>query len=111
MAVPVSASSRWLRRSGHLLLLCSLLGWSAWWAICNVYEYAPDLPTWPLLAAWGAAVVLPMRRSRRAVVPLLLAGINGLCVLLQHRAGADGVGPALLPLVALMIAVLCWNRR
>ena len=104
-------AARLLRWGGGLLLAGSLLGWSAWWVICNVYEFAPALPLWPLLAAWGVAAVMVMGRRWRSITALLLAGMNGLAVLQQHRGWIDDAGLALVPLVVAMVAVLHWGRR
>ena len=81
-----------LQVAGVILLAASLAGWSAWWVICNIYEFAPALATTPLLLAWVlalAALVLAavMRARLRPWLPLWLAAGNGLCVQAIHRAG------------------------
>lgn len=111
MATHLSSASGWLRVIGLLLLLCSLLGWSAWWVICNVYEFAPRLTGWPLLVAWLVAIACLWRGPRRFWTPWLLAGLNGLAVLLQHRGWIDAHDRVWLPLVAAMVTVLLGPAR
>lgn len=74
-----------LRLAGGALLLLSLLGWSAWWTVCNVYEFAPRLPGWPLLAGWLLALGLLWFPRRPYWVCWLLAAANGGFLLGLHR--------------------------
>lgn len=80
------------RLLGGLALLLALLGWSAWFVICNVYEFAPDLDPLALVGGWLLSAVLVWRVGRRAAWPLFaLAACIGLYLLLIHRGLAQGV--------------------
>lgn len=106
----MSAGARTLARwCGAVMLLCSLLGWSAWWAVCNVYEFAPRLPSWPLAAAWLLALGLLLVSRRPYWLPWLLAAANGLFLLSLHREwGQPVLGPGLWLAVVLL---LVWMGR
>ena len=77
------------------MLLLSLLGWSAWWVICNVHEFAPRLSTTALVCAWASAlmaVAAGLLRTPRW--SWALAGINAMYLLAVHRQVDGGLGPA-----------------
>lgn len=102
----------WLRLAGALVLLLSLLGWVAWWVVCNVYEFAPALSTAALLYALAAAVLAAMGQLLRAAWPAWgLAGGNGLYLLAVHRQQDAGLGPLLFGLLlAAVLGMLVWRR-
>ena len=90
-----------MRVLATLALAFSLLGWSAWTVICNVYEFAPRLPVLPLALAWllGLAAAWPASRAGaqgsswpRAV--WALAGLNAGWVAAAHQ-GLDAVATPL----------------
>ena len=101
-----------MRFAGALVLLLSLLGWSAWWVVCNVYEFAPPLSTAALLCALAVAGLAVMGRLLRAAwFAWLLAAGNGLYLLAVHRQQDHGLGPLLFGLLlAAVLCVLAWLR-
>lgn len=97
---------RWL---GLGALIFSLLGWSCWWVICNVCEFAPRLPGFPLAMAWllGLGAVWRTLQSRRMPVAAVwvLAVLNAGWVAATHQ----GMEAAATPLyLGSAIAVLGW---
>lgn len=60
---------RHMRIFGGLVLLVVMLGWSTWFVICNVYEFAPALDPLALLSGWLLALfgwVFAWRGGRQA---------------------------------------------
>lgn len=85
------------RLLGGLALLLAMLGWSAWFVICNVYEFAPDLDPLAWACGWLLSAVLVWRVGRRAAWPLFAwAACIGLYLLLIHRGVAEGVALSVL---------------
>lgn len=101
-----------MRLAGGVALLLSLLGWGAWWVVCNVYEFAPPLSTAALLCALAAAVLAAMGQLLRRAWPVwLLAAGNGLYLLAVHRQLDAGLGPLLSGgMLAGVLCVLVWHR-
>lgn len=101
-----------MRLVGSLALLLSLLGWSAWWVVCNVYEFAPPLNTAALLCALAVAVLAALGQLLRMTWPAwLLAASNGLYLLAVHRQLDAGLGPPLFGLLlAALLCLLVWRR-
>ena len=62
-------AARWL---GGLSLLLAMLGWSAWFVICNVYEFSPALDPVAFASGWLLSAVLLWRVFRRAAWPLFV---------------------------------------
>lgn len=100
---------RAVRVLGGLALLLAMLGWSAWFVICNVYEFSPALD--PVAFACGGllSVVLAWRvfRSglRRVAWPLFAqASCIGMYLLLIHRGVGEATALALF--VAASVAVV-----
>lgn len=99
-----------MRILGGLVLLVAMLGWSAWFVICNVHEFAPPLDPVALIFGWLLAVfgwVLSWRGGKRAVWGWGLCGLaacNGLYLLLVHRGIGDGI--ALLALVLASVGIV-----
>lgn len=88
------------------MLLVSLLGWSVWWAICNVYEFAPRLDSAALVCAWlAAAMAAAGGLLARPGSGWLLAGLNGAYLLAVHRQFDAGLGTPLFG--ALVVLVFC----
>lgn len=94
-----------MRIFGWISLLAAIAGWSTWFVICNVYEFAPPLDPWALAFAWLISV---------AALGLSLRSVDGrrwgwgLCWLAASFAGYlllihRGVGPA--PALALLVVV------
>lgn len=100
------------RRISCLVLLFSLLGWSVWWAVCNMYEFAPPLSTAALICAWCAASLAILGGATRAPwLTRALAGLNGLYLLAVHRQIDAGVGPFVFGLVLVVVScVMGWGR-
>lgn len=103
--------ARAIRILGWVLLLSSLLGWSAWWLVCNVYEFAPALASTALACAW--LTLLPAVALRRAHPGLAwwLAAINALYLLAVHRQFDHGAGVPLYVGVLLLVCGLWWVAR
>jgi len=95
-----------MRVLGWGLLLVSLLGWSAWWVICNVYEFAPALASGALLLAWCMALLAVLTAGRQAWPAWVLAGVNALYLLAVHRQLDRGSGTAVFGLLAMLMAGL-----
>lgn len=98
-----------MRILGWLGLVAAMLGWSAWFAVCNVYEFAPRLDPWAFAYGWLSALIggACMRHTGWGLA--LLAASIGLYLLLIHRG--VGSGTALSILVASSVAVLLLTRR
>lgn len=86
-----------MRIFGGLLLLLALSGWSAWFVICNVYEFAPALDPWALAGGWLIALLAATQawrvgnRARWGWGMCGLAASIGLYLLLIHRGVGQGV--------------------
>jgi hypothetical protein len=97
---------RWL---GLVALGFSLLGWSGWWVICNVYEFAPRLPEFPLAMAWllGLAVMWRTLQPRRMPVAAawVMAALNAGWVAATHQGMEAAASPLYL---GSAIALLGW---
>lgn len=99
-----------MRILGGLVLLVALLGWSAWFTICNVYEFAPALDPWALACGWLIALlgwVQSWRSRHRGRWGWALCGLAasiGVYLLLIH--GNVGEGVALPVLLAASAAVM-----
>lgn len=105
---------RAMRIFGGMLLLLALSGWSGWFVICNVYEFAPALDPWALACGWviGVLGVLQAWRGHPARHGWELCGLAacvGLYLLLIHRGLGPGV--ALLALLAASASVMVAARR
>ncbi|MEG1679966.1 MAG: hypothetical protein RR326_07715 [Stenotrophomonas sp.] len=99
-------AARWL---GGLSLLLAMLGWSAWFVICNVYEFSPALDPVAFAGGWLLSTVLAWRvyRSglRRVAWPLFAqASCIGMYLLLIHRGMGETATLALF--VAASVAVV-----
>ena len=95
-------AARWL---GGLSLLLAMLGWSAWFVICNVYEFSPALDPVAFASGWLLSAVLLWRVFRRAAWPLFaLATCIGVYILLIHRGMGEGTALALF--VAASVAIV-----
>jgi len=99
-----------MRIFGGVLLLLALSGWSAWFVICNVYEFAPALDPWALACGWLISLsgwAQAWRAGNRARWDWGLCGLAasvGLYLLLIHRG--VGSGGALLTLLAVSAIVM-----
>jgi hypothetical protein len=99
-----------MRIFGGLVLLVVMLGWSTWFVICNVYEFAPALDPPALLSGWLLALFGWVfawrggRQARRGWALCAQAACNGLYLLLIHRGVAEGI--ALLVLVIAGVGTL-----
>lgn len=98
-----------MRILGWLVLLLAMLGWSAWFVVCNVYEFAPRLDPWAFAYGWLLAVLAAARMRRDGWGLGLLAASIGLYLLLIHRGVGSGV--ALAVLVIASVAVLASAQR
>ena len=95
-------AARWL---GGLSLLLAMLGWSAWFVICNVYEFSPALDPVAFACGWLLSVVLLWRVFRRVAWPLFaMATCIGVYLLLIHRG--MGQTAALALFVAASVAIV-----
>lgn len=95
------------RLLGWLALLLAMLGWSAWFVICNVYEFAPDLDVWAFAYGWVLSVLVAARtrrveHGRAAWLPLLAAACIGGYLLLIHQGMGAGLALALLLISSLL---------
>ena len=100
---------RALRVLGGLALLLAMLGWSAWFVICNVYEFSPALDPLAFAGGWllSAALAWRLFRSgfRRIAWPLFAqASCIGVYLLLIHRGIGEATALALF--VAASVAVV-----
>lgn len=100
---------RAMRVLGGLALLLAMLGWSAWFLICNVYEFSPALDPVAFACGWLLSVVLAWRVFRsaahRVAWPLFAqAACIGGYLLLIHRGIGDATALALF--VAVSVAVV-----
>ena len=102
---------RAVRAVGWTLLWLSLLGWSAWWVVCNVYEFAPRLSSITWLAAWASALLAVTMRRSHTCLAWLLAAINGLYLLAVHRQLDHGSGIPLYLTILLILAGLWLLQR
>lgn len=94
---------------GLALLLLAMLGWSAWFVICNVYEFSPALDPLAFACGWLLSAVLAWRvfrgGFRRIAWPLFAqASCIGVYLLLIHRGMGEGTALALF--VAASVAVV-----
>ena len=105
---------RALRVLGGLALLLAMLGWSAWFVICNVYEFSPALDPLAFACGWLLSVALVWRvfrsAARRVAWPLFAqASCIGVYLLLIHRGMGEGTALALF--VAASVAVVAAAYR
>ncbi|WP_269790915.1 hypothetical protein [Stenotrophomonas sp. Iso1] len=104
-----------MRILGTLVLLLAMLGWSTWFVICNVYEFAPAMNPWALAFGWLLALLgwtqawRSRNRARWGWGLCGLAGCVGAYLLLIHRGVSDGM--ALAALVIASAGVLLWARK
>ncbi|MEN5207977.1 hypothetical protein ABE493_07625 [Stenotrophomonas terrae] len=105
---------RALRVLGGLALLLAMIGWTAWFVICNVYEFSPALDPVAFACGWLLSAVLLWRVfggvARRVAWPLFaMAACIGVYLLLIHR----GMGQitALALFVAASVAVVAAGFR
>lgn len=103
--------TRAVRILGWGLLLSSLLGWSAWWVICNVYEFAPALASMALACAWLTLLPAVALRRARPGLAWCLAVINALYLLAVHRQLDHGAGAPLYTGVLVLVTGLWWVAR
>lgn len=106
-----------MRIFGTLMLLLAMLGWSAWFVICNVYEFAPALDPWALALGWLVAVLgwVQAWRSRNRVrwgwgLCGLAAGV-GVYLLLIHRGVGEGFALAALLILDVVVMGAAGRRR
>lgn len=105
---------RALRVLGGLALMLAMLGWSAWFVICNVYEFSPVLDPVAFVSGWLLSVVLAWRLFRagfrRIAWPLFAqAGCIGGYLLMIHRGVGETTALALF--VAASVAVVAAALR
>ncbi|MGE8287397.1 MAG: hypothetical protein ACN6RG_05530 [Stenotrophomonas sp.] len=101
-----------MRILGWLVLLLAMLGWSAWFVVCNVYEFAPRLDPWAFGYGWLLAVLAGAFARRNGWSLCALAGSVGLYLLLIHRGMGDGSARGLLLLTSVaIVGVTWWIRR
>lgn len=103
------------RLLGGVALLLAMLGWSAWFVICNVYEFAPDLDVWAFAYGWllSAAVwARSLRGARRQVtwLPWAIAACVGVYLLLLHRGLGADTGLLVLVASSLLAVTLAMHR-
>lgn len=103
--------TRAVRILGWVLLLSSLLGWSAWWLVCNVYEFAPALASTALVCAWLTLLPAVALRRARPGLAWCLAAINALYLLAVHRQLDHGAGAPLYTGVLVLVTGLWWVAR
>ena len=101
---------------GGLALLLAMLGWSAWFVICNVYEFSPALDVWAFAYGWllSAAVwARSLRDGRRQVIwlPWVVAACVGVYLLLIHRGLGAGTGLLVLVSSSLLAVSFALYRR
>lgn len=105
------------RLLGGLALLLAMLGWSAWFVICNVYEFSPALDPLAFTAGWllSAAVWAWSLRDRRRQLPWLpwvAAACIGGYLLLIHRGMSAGTALVLFGASAVCaLAMHWWQQR
>ncbi len=95
-----------MRILGWLVLVAAMLGWSAWFAVCNVYEFAPRLDPWAFAYGWLAAVLGAARLRRNGWGLALLAASIGLYLLLIHRGVGSGMALSILVISSLVVLLL-----
>jgi len=105
-----------MRRFGLLALVLAMVGWTAWFVVCNVYEFAPDLDRWAFIYGGLISVSVAIRawRAKQASavwLPALMAACIGVYLLLIHRGVSAGPALALLVVSSLLVFVLCRPRR
>ncbi|WP_157722943.1 hypothetical protein [Stenotrophomonas pictorum] len=77
-------------------MLLALLGWSAWFAVCNRYEFAPPLDPLAFACGWLLSAILAGRVLRRVAWPLFAqASCIGMYLLLIHRGMGEGAAQVL----------------
>lgn len=104
--------SRIIGWSGRVLLVCSLAGWAAWWAVCNLYEFAPRLDALPLSVAALAGAIALAGGQRGAVAGWWLAALNALYLLAVHQGiGLADSGALWLPLASALVLGWAMKKR
>lgn len=105
-----------MRMLGWVAILAAMSGWSVWFAVCNIYEFAPALDPWAFGFGWLITLLACVQSLRfdRGRGLCGLASCFGLYLLLIHY-GVAATG-ALLVLVISTVLVLAWivspcNRR
>lgn len=99
-----------LRTAGLLAVLLAMAGWSAWWVVCNVYEFAPDLDARAFAYGWVLSLAVSAYALRAGSVrgrwlPLLTAACIGAYLLLIHRGVSAGLALALLLAASLLTCI------
>ena len=96
---------RAMRVLGGLALLLAMLGWTAWFVICNVYEFSLALDPVAFACGWVLSAVLVWRVFRRVAWPMFaLATCIGVYLLLIHRGMGETTALALF--VAASVAIV-----
>lgn len=101
-----------MRVLNRVCAVALMLGWTGWFAICNVYEFAPVLDPRAFALGWLLTVALclqSMRTSGRRLWSMALLGVSGCNAfyLLLIYAGTRG-GIALAVLIGLSGVILGW---
>ncbi|WP_449466596.1 hypothetical protein [Stenotrophomonas humi] len=106
-----------MRIFGTLMLLLAMLGWSTWFVICNVYEFAPAMSPWALTFGWLMALlgwILAWRSRNRARWGWGLCGLAasvGVYLLLVHRGVGMGFTLAALLILDVVVMGVAGRRR
>ncbi|WP_303746680.1 hypothetical protein [Stenotrophomonas pigmentata] len=96
---------RAMRVLAGLALLLAMLGWTAWFVICNVYEFSLALDPVAFACGWVLSAVLVWRVFRRVAWPMFaLATCIGVYLLLIHRGMGETTALALF--VAASVAIV-----
>ncbi|MCD9086856.1 hypothetical protein [Stenotrophomonas sp. SY1] len=101
-----------MRILGWMAVLAAMSGWSAWFVICNVYEFSLPLDPWALAFGWLitlVACVQSLRSAHRRAWGWGLCGLAscfGMYLLLVHRGLGHGAALAVLVVVALGVFAL-----
>lgn len=102
---------------GRMIALVAMLGWSAWYVICNVYEFAPRLDPFAFGYGW-LLVLLVFRysfidRTRPWGWALsLLAALVGVYLLLIHQGATAGTAMRTFVVSSMVVLVAFnWRRR
>lgn len=106
-----------MRMLGWVAILAAISGWSVWFAVCNIYEFAPALDPWAFGFGWLITLLACVQSSRSAQRWRWGWGLCGLAscfalyLLLIHRGvAAIGALPVLIISTALVLAWVVWPR-